>query len=106
MPFLRVGIVGFAGESFPGFVHCAFADASGKEHTFIEKIPVVTTLDLWSDSTYPQPGMAPCTGVETLQDGSHRSLALVSIDVKHSMESPYDSAQFIVLESQLSSDWT
>ena len=102
---LRIDIIGFAGEYFPGFVHCAFADANGKRHTFIEKIPIVTTLMLWSDSSYPQPGMVPCDTVEVLQDESQRSLALVSISVKGSMDSPYDSAQFVVLESQLSNDF-
>jgi hypothetical protein len=57
MTCLRVDIVSFADESQPGFVHCAFVDANGDRHSFVEKIPVVTTGALWSDSTYPQPGM-------------------------------------------------
>ena len=64
MTCLRVDIVAFADESFPGFVRCAFADADGNRHTFIEKIPVVSTQELWTDSNYPQPGMVPCMIVE------------------------------------------
>ena len=54
MTCLRVDIVGFADESFPGFVHCDFIDAKGNRHRVLEKIPVVTTENLWNDSTYPQ----------------------------------------------------
>lgn len=97
MTCLRVDIVGFADESFPGLVHCDFADANGNRHKFIEKIPVVTTQDLWSDSTYPQPGLMPCERVECLEDGKGRALACVSIN---SLD-PSHPAQFIVHESQL-----
>ena len=97
---LRVDKVGFADESFPGFAHCDFTDANGNRHTFLEKIPVVTTKDLWTDSTYPQPGMLPCERVECLHDGAGRALALVSINP---MGADYP-AQFIVLESQLVND--
>jgi len=79
MTCVRVDIVGFAEESFPGFVHCDFADADGNRHKFIEKIPVVTTQDLWSDSAYPQPGMMPCETVECFNDGEGRSLARILI---------------------------
>jgi hypothetical protein len=98
MPCLRVEIVAFVDESFPGFVRCAFVDADGKRHTFIEKVPVVTTQELWRDSTYPQPGIVPCEGVEKVQDGS---LVRVSLGVGDSMDSPGYSADFIVFESQL-----
>lgn len=98
---LRVDIVGFVDESFPGFVRCAFADANGKRHTFIEKIPVVTTEDLWSDSVYPQQGTVPCERVESLEGGTDHRLARVTIGVGDSMDAPGYSEQFIVRESQL-----
>ena len=97
MTCLCIDIVGFADESFPGFVHCAFADANGNRHTFIEKIPVVTAQDLWSDSIYPQPGVLPCQSVECSHDDAGRALALVSINPM----GPAYPAKFIVLESQL-----
>lgn len=97
MTYLRVDIVGFADESFPVFVHCAFTDAMAIRHTFLEKIPVVTAQNLWSDSTYPQPGMMPCETVECLHDAEGRNLARVCINAMD----PTPPAQFIVLESQL-----
>lgn len=100
MTRLRVDIVGFADESFPGFVHCDFTDAKGDRHRVLEKIPVVTTENLWSDSTYPQPGALPCERLECLHDRAGRTLALVSINPI----SPDYPAQFIVFESQLVND--
>jgi hypothetical protein len=97
---LRVDIVGFVDESFPGLVRCAFVDANGNRHTFIEKIPVVTFEDLWSDSVYPQNGTVPCLKVESLKSDTARRLARVTIDP---LDSPADSdySEFIVCESQL-----
>ena len=97
MTCLRVDIVGFADESFPGFVHCDFTDAKGSRHTVLEKTPVVTTENLWSDSTYPQPGLLPCDRVEGLHDGVGPALAVVSINPI----GPGYPAHFVVLESQL-----
>ena len=98
---LPVDIVGFVDESFPGFVRCPFADANGDRHMFIEKIPVVTTADLWSDSIYPQQGTVPCEKVESLEGNADRHLARITIGVGDSMDSPGYSDQFIVQESQL-----
>jgi len=99
MTYLRLDIIGFVDESFPGFIRCAFADADGNRHTFIEKIPVVTTENLWSDSVYPQQGTVPCEKVERLEGGS--GLARITIGVGDSLDSPGYSEQFIVRESQL-----
>jgi hypothetical protein len=97
---LRVDIVGFADESFPGFVHCDFTDANGNRQMVLEKIPVVTTEDLWTDSTCPQPGMLPCERVGCLHDDAGRALTLVSINPM----GPDYPAQFIVFESQVVND--
>ena len=101
MTFLRVDVVAFVDESFPGFVRCAFADADGNRFTLVEKVPVVTTQELWTDSIYPQPGTVPCVGVEKLQDDTGRALARVSI-CPIEMGSPDYPEQFVVHESQLS----
>lgn len=104
MTCLRVDIIGFVDESFPGFVRCAFADAEGKRHTFIEKVPVVTTQDLWVDSAYPQQGTVPCEKVENFEGGIVNGLVRVTIGVGDSMDSPGYSEQFIVRESDLSDE--
>ena len=101
MTCLRVDIVSFVDESFPGFVRCAFLDADGKRHTFIEKVPVVTTQDLWTDSIYPQQGSVPCEKVESLEGQTERGLVRVILDMGDSMDQPRYSQQFVVRETQL-----
>lgn len=101
MPCLRVEIVAFVDEYQPGIVRCTFVDAEGKRHTFIEKVPVVTAQNLWSDSDYPQKGTVPCDSVQRSNDATGRRLACVTIDVCDSMDLPRHSAQYVVLESQL-----
>lgn len=101
MRCLNVEIVDFVDESFPGFVRCAFLDADGARHTFIEKVPVLTTEMLWKDSVYPQNGTVPCDSVEDLQDGTGRRLARISMSVSDSMNSSCYETSYIVLASQL-----
>jgi hypothetical protein len=102
MPFLNVEIVAFVDDFQPGFVECAFTDFEGKRHTFIEKLPVVTAQNLTMDSMYPLSGAVPCESVEPVQDASGRRLARISIAVSDSIDSPCRSAQYVVLESEVS----
>jgi len=55
---LALQITRFVDEDQPGFVACEFVDASGDVHEIIEKVPIVSTDDLWFDTTYPLPGAA------------------------------------------------
>jgi hypothetical protein len=103
MTFLRVEIIRYVEAYQPGIVACAFSDAEGTRHTFIEKLPLVTAQDLWWDSTYPQPGSAECAGVEYFQDATGRRVARITLDFCESLDSPPVSS-FVVLESQLSDD--
>ena len=87
MQCLCVEFVSFVNESFPGFVQCAFVDAEGNRHTFIEKVPLVTLENLWKDSAYPQTRTVPCESVERSQDNFGRRLARVTIGVCDSLDS-------------------
>jgi hypothetical protein len=101
MQCLCIEIVAFVDESFPGFVQCAFTDAEGTRHTFIEKVPVVTTEELWNHSTYPQSGTVACERVQMVRDASGRQIARITIDVCDSLDSHRYDATYIVLQSQL-----
>jgi hypothetical protein len=57
MPGIRVEIKRIIDTHPPGFVECQFVDVHGRNWTFIEKIPIVTTADIWVDSEYPQSGV-------------------------------------------------
>jgi hypothetical protein len=101
MPALAVEISRFVDESNPGFVECLLVDALGHSHLFVEKVPVVTTEDLWSTSTYPRPGVIACEVEAEWKDGEGQSLARVSTELPWHVESTVGQTQFVVLASQL-----
>jgi hypothetical protein len=53
MPAVRMTISKFIDERFPGWVECHLVDVHGRIWKFHEKVPVISTEDLWSDSEYP-----------------------------------------------------
>ena len=54
---IKVEIVRFVDDSFPGFVECRLVDVWQRTWVFIEKVPVVTTEQLDSASVYPSRGV-------------------------------------------------
>src|SRR5438270_9634916 len=81
MPCLRLNIIRFVDEHQPGFVECSFTDAGGTVHTIIDKVPIFSAANLWSNSTYPQPGVARCEILKQSRDSQGRKVALVTIAV-------------------------
>jgi hypothetical protein len=102
MSCIRVTIVRFVVEQQPGFVETEFADANGTVHTLVDKVPVFSPEDLWSDSVYPQPGFARCEVLARSQDSHGRNLASVSIAKPDGLESTTGLSEFVVIESQIS----
>lgn len=94
---LAVKIVRFVDEHQPGFVECELADIEGRIHRFIEKIPVVTRADLWSDSTYPQPGVIRCELLEMWSDAEGRQVARVSTERPWAITSTEGLHEFVVV---------
>ena len=54
----------YVDDSQPGFVECWLTDANGREWSFVEKVPVVSTEDLDVGSNYPRPGIIACEVIE------------------------------------------
>lgn len=102
MPTLRVEIVRFVDEHQPGWVECRFTGAEGTVHTLIDKVPIFTQEDLWSDSAYPRPGVARCEVLEWSQDSQGRKLAHITIARPDGLESTNGVSDFVVLETQVS----
>jgi hypothetical protein len=102
MASIQVSIIRFVDEHQPGFVEAEFADAGGTTHTLVDKVPVFSLEDLWSDSVYPQPGFARCEVLARSEDSQGRKLARVTIAKPDSLESTRGLSEFVVLESQIS----
>jgi hypothetical protein len=65
---VRVEIVRYTDDSFPGWVECCLTDAHGHRWSFVEKVPIVTTAYLDAASPYPQPGIIACEVVGRRQE--------------------------------------
>lgn len=100
MPSLRVQIVRFVDEEpQPGIVESQFRDAEGRLHSIIDKVPLFTSADLWSNSDYPQPGFIECRVLENMS-GTGGNLARINIEPYH-FEITNESSEFVVREADL-----
>ena len=100
MPELRVQIVRFVDEEpQPGIVESQFRDAHGHVHSIIDKVPLFTTADLWSDSDYPQPGFIECRVLEQIPN-VNGNLARITIGAYH-FELTDEDSEFLVCEADL-----
>lgn len=103
MPNLRVQIVRFVDEEpQPGIVESRFRDAHGVIHTIIDKVPIFTTAALWSDSEYPQPGIARCEVLERLLSPQGDPVARVSIAHPDGLEAVTGQTEFVMPEPDVS----
>jgi hypothetical protein len=98
---LRVQIVRYVDDHFPGFVECELVDASGRIHTFVEKGPVVS--DRWPgpDDSYPMSGEIRCEILEQWNCPDGRDLLRVTTEQPDSVETKDGVAEFVVLSSQV-----
>jgi hypothetical protein len=102
---MRVQIVRFLDGAQPGIVACTFRDAQHEIHTIIDKLPVFTEARLWSDSKYPQPGLARCEVLERIVEGEGGSqVARITVARPDNLESVTGISEFLVLESEISDE--
>jgi hypothetical protein len=100
MPSLRVQVVRFVDrEPQPGIVESQFKDSQGQLHSIIDKVPMFTSADLWSDSDYPQAGFIECRVLEKLP-GAGGNLARINIEPYH-FEITNENPEFVVKEADL-----
>jgi hypothetical protein len=93
---LAVAILRLVDEHQPGWVECQFADADGRIHKFVEKIPLVTNADLWRDSEYPQPGIIRCEVLQQWSDAQAKRLVRITTDRPWSVQSTEGLTEFVV----------
>lgn len=78
-----------------------FTDAQGTHHTIVDKVPVIAMANLWSDSSYPQPGIAACEILEQSQDAQGRRFLRITIDKPWGIETVNGETQFVVFDAQV-----
>lgn len=101
MPTISVQIERFVDDHQPGFVECRLVDASGRSHLFVEKVTVVTTLNLGPHSSYPLVGTIGCEVESKLSDDEGRELVHVNTERPWGVESTEGISRFLVLSAQV-----
>jgi hypothetical protein len=101
MSEIRVQITRFVEAYQPGLVECQLIDAWGKTWTFIEKIPVVTSENIWENTCYPQPGVIACRIVNEQIDAAGRRILTVDTEDPWGIESVTGEKRFDVLLEQV-----
>lgn len=102
MAEVAIDILRWVDDSQPGWIECTLTDAYGREHFFVEKVPVVTVERLDADSAYPRRATMECSvvGAGELPDGR----AFVTIDTQrpYGVESTAGQSRFEVLRDRVS----
>jgi hypothetical protein len=94
-------IVSFVDESFPGWVEFQLEDVHGRLWKFQEKVPVITSEDLWANSEYPREGAVACTILERKTDSAGRKILTIATNRPWGVESIDGTAIFEVLAKQV-----
>ena len=101
MPGVKIQIIRFVDDYQPGIVECQLIDAHGRAWSFIEKIPIVTSEDIWRDSVYPRPAVLDCVIVGRVPDDSGRELVQIDTDKPWGVESVDGNTRFDVLPDSI-----
>jgi hypothetical protein len=101
MTSIKIEITSFVDDHQPGYVECSFVDVDGKQHTFVEKVPVVSSENLLPTSAYPRSGAIDCEVQDRWTSKRGVALARVSTDKPWGIESSEGLSDFVVAASQL-----
>jgi hypothetical protein len=101
MSAVAVRITRFVDDHQPGFVECELVDAAGVLHIFVEKVPVVTTEALLSESSYPSGGVIDCQVLAQWTNADGVDLSRIDTSKPWGVESNAGLTEFVVASSQI-----
>jgi hypothetical protein len=80
---VRAQAIRWVDYSFPGWIEVKVIDAAGRDHRIVDKVPVLTTLDLRSDTSFPA---ELWIGADTSDvDGDHVMARLTWVDTQEGL---------------------
>ncbi len=101
VPAVRVTITRYVEDYQPGVVECCLTDAAGRQWTFIEKAPVVTTGDCHPTSPYPLDGCIECTVLGRISGDAGHDLIEITTQEPLYIESTDGQSVFTVFATQV-----
>ena len=102
MTIIRIPIVRWVDNQFPGWVECLLTDASGRQWSIIDKLPIFSEdMDIGEDSKYPQPGILPCEVADEKIVPQGRKVVVINTEKPWGVESIDGNTIFEVLPEQI-----
>jgi hypothetical protein len=98
---IDVEIVRFTDSHQPGWVECVLRDASGREWTIFEKVPVVSDASLDATSIYPQQGEVACELVRQWTDEQGRRRCIIDTERPWGIAADNGETRFEVFIDQI-----
>jgi hypothetical protein len=99
--YLQAQIVRWVSDDQPGLVECQFKDAFGCNWSIIEKEPVVTNVDVWSNRVFPQPAWIACEICSQSRDDAGREIAEITTKSPCAIAAADGTDSFRVFTGQL-----
>lgn len=98
---LKAEIVAWLDYHQPGVVRCRFADRFGAEWLVDEKLPIVTSADLWPPFPFPQPAEIAAMLMAEGRDEFGRSIATIDLNWPDGIRTTTGQTTFEVFSDQL-----
>jgi len=98
---IKVRIERFTDDTFPGWVECRLVDATGVQHLFEEKVPVVTTEKIHAGGAFPSDGVIQCSVISTRYSPDNQELVTIDTNSPWGIESKTGQTRFEVFRDQL-----
>lgn len=98
---LKVQITRFVDDCQPGIVECQLVDAVGHLHSFIEKVPIISSEDLSWNNNYPRPGIIACEEIGRCHNELGKEIVKINTEQPWGVESTDGKSHFEVFQKSL-----
>ena len=98
---VSINVVGFVEEHQPNIVEARLVDALGREHIFVDKCAIFTSVDLDRESRYPVPGVIACHIVMRETDARGREIVTIDTEEPWHVAATDGQTRFSVLAQQI-----
>jgi hypothetical protein len=81
---VRAQATRWVNDSFPGWIEVRVIDAAGRDHRIVDKVPVLTTLEIRSDTSFPTELWIRADTTDI--DGDHVKARLKWVDTQEGLD--------------------